>query len=149
MQSSRLQTGFSLIELMVAVAIIGILAAIAIPMYRDYVLKSTASSLTQGLQDAAVRMERYFQDNHRYNDVADSTSCGVANFTDANNNPLTCTALSNGQGYTFSASAKGFIFTINQSGGHGTDAIPSAWGTAPAAAALGGADPHWITHKES
>lgn len=60
------QSGFSLVELMVVVAIIGILAAIAMPSYQGYVQRSRAAEATSTLADARVRMEQYFQDNRTY-----------------------------------------------------------------------------------
>ena len=63
---SRPQRGFTLIEVMIAVVIIAILAAIAIPNYRDYVTRSRIVEATSGLADARVKMEQYFQDNRAY-----------------------------------------------------------------------------------
>jgi type IV pilus assembly protein PilE len=61
-----MQKGFTLIELMIAVAIIGILAAIAIPNYTEYVKRARASDATGTLADMRIRMEQYFQDNRTY-----------------------------------------------------------------------------------
>jgi len=58
--------GFSLIELMVAVAIVGILAAIAYPSYTDYILRGRLTDATTGLQEMRVRMEQFFLDNRTY-----------------------------------------------------------------------------------
>ena len=61
--------GFSLIELMIVVAIIGLLAAIAIPNYSDYVQRGNASEATANLANLKIRMEQYFQDNKTYADT--------------------------------------------------------------------------------
>lgn len=62
----RPSQGFSLIELMITVAIVAILAAIAIPNYRDYVIRGQLVDATQGLAAVRANMERYFQDNRSY-----------------------------------------------------------------------------------
>ena len=58
--------GFTLIELMVTVAIIGILVAIAYPSYTDYVVRGRVVDATNGLAVMRADMERYFQDNRTY-----------------------------------------------------------------------------------
>ena len=59
-------TGFTLIELMVTVAIVAILAAVAIPNYTDYVRRGKITEATSTLLAMRVKMEQYFQDNRFY-----------------------------------------------------------------------------------
>lgn len=60
------ETGFSLIELLIAVVIIGILAAVAYPSYQDYVLRSRISEATGGLAEMRLDAEQYYADNRTY-----------------------------------------------------------------------------------
>ena len=60
------ESGFTLIEIMIVVVIIGIIAAIAIPSYQDYVRRAQITEATNGLSDIRVRMEQFFQDNRTY-----------------------------------------------------------------------------------
>lgn len=58
--------GFTLIEIMVVVAIIGILAAVALPSYWNSVMKSRRSSAQSALLDLASREARYYTSNNAY-----------------------------------------------------------------------------------
>ena len=101
--------GFTLIELMVVVAVIGILASFAIPAYSDYVIRGKLIEGTSALSDGRVKIEQFFQDNRTY--VGGPCPAATTNFT------YTCTGLSltnyliaaNGTG-----SLSGFSYSINQ-----------------------------------
>lgn len=70
----RTSTGFTLIELMVTVAIMGILAAIAIPMYGDSVTRGRIVDGTSKMGDIRTQMEKYFMDNRTY---LNGAACGA------------------------------------------------------------------------
>lgn len=73
----RKENGFTLLELMIVVAIIAILAAIALPSYQDYITRSKFQEATSTLADLRVKMEQYFMDNRRYNVGGTAGTCGI------------------------------------------------------------------------
>ena len=69
--------GFTLIELMIVIAIIGILAAIAVPQFNAYRLRGYNLGGLTDVKNASVLQEAYYDDNKTYtSDVADLTSYG-------------------------------------------------------------------------
>ena len=75
--------GFSLIELMVVIAIIGILAGIAYPSYTDSVRKSRRAEAKEALLAAAGRQERYYLQQNKYV-ITSADIASVANTTTEN-----------------------------------------------------------------
>ena len=71
----RKESGFTLIELLVVVAIIGILAAIAIPQFQAYRQRGYDAGAKSDLRNAATAEEAYFIDHDRYVSCTSSTGC--------------------------------------------------------------------------
>jgi type IV pilus assembly protein PilE len=113
MYSSHKALGFTLIELMVVVAVIGILASIALPSYNSYVVRGKIAEATSELSKWRNSVERYYQDNRNFTDVCTRTGpTGTKYFT------YTC--VSAAQTYTLTATGiasqgmNGYVYTINQ-----------------------------------
>ena len=112
--------GFTLIELMIVIVVIGILARIAYPSYTDYVIRGKLIEGTSALSNGRVKMEQYFQDNRTY--VAGPAPGNTTNFTYAASNLAlgTYTITATGVG-----SLAGFSYSINESN---TKASTTPWG---------------------
>ena len=74
---SHKERGFTLIEMMLVVAIVAVLAGIAYPNYLEYTTKSRRSDATSMLMQIAAKQEKYFLDNRAY--ASDLTNLGYAN----------------------------------------------------------------------
>ena len=122
-------SGFTIIELMIAVAIVGILSAIALPAYTEYVIRGKLTEAHSNLLAARTQAEQWFQDNRTYLGFP----CTVTNtkyFNYACSN-LTATT------YTITATAPvgqgidNFAFSIDQSNTRVTVGVGTDW-TVPA-----------------
>lgn len=117
--------GFTLVELMITVLIVGIISSFAIPNYRDYVIRAEISEALAGLSSTKLKMEQFFQDNRTYEGACDSGSPAhppsMKNFTISCDN----TASS----YTLTATGLGFTFTVDPQNNRSTTSAKSGWKT--------------------
>ncbi len=68
----RKNTGFTLIELMITVAIVGILGAIAYPSYMEYVKRTHRAEIAGAMTEAAQQLERFYSQNGQYSDAGNN-----------------------------------------------------------------------------
>ena len=122
--------GFTLIELMIVVAIVGIIAAVAVPNYIDYVRRGHVADMTSALSDAKLRVEQRYADSRTYNNTLCAAAAVVIQDTD--NHTITClTADAANQTYTITGTGKdsiaGFVYTVTETGTKGST-LGAPWG---------------------
>ncbi|WP_156030247.1 type IV pilin protein [Thiomonas sp. FB-Cd] len=126
--SGRQTQGFSLVELMAVVAIAGILLAVGIPAYSNYVVKSRIQAAQNALLVTANDVRQYAQDHETY---VGSCTAPVA----AEGFQISCPTLTQTT-YTVQAlgtgSLAGFLFTLDQTGARVTAQVPAGWAANPA-----------------
>jgi prepilin-type N-terminal cleavage/methylation domain-containing protein len=142
------QRGFTLIEIMIVVAIVTILAAVAIPQYREYVVRGELSDMTTQLSIAQSQMENHFNLNRTYNDSGAFVSPCTTPPTPSTKFALNCVQIpavaavppapATPASYRFEAVGattgllKDFTMTIDGAGQKRTTSVPTGWGTTPA-----------------
>jgi type IV pilus assembly protein PilE len=121
--------GFTLIELMITVAIVAILAAVALPSYSRYVLRARVTDGLAGLSDMRLKMEQYFQDNRTYVGACAAGTVAPLPATTANFS-YACSGLS-ATAYLVTATGvgvmAGFTYTIDQANARATTSVPAGW----------------------
>jgi type IV pilus assembly protein PilE len=151
--STRLRTdharqpnrGFTLIEVMITVAIVAILAAVALPNYRDYITRGQLTDAINGLATIRAQMERHFQDNRSYATVGTFvTPCASTDASTRTFGPfvVSCPTAPTATAFTLQAvgsgSVSGFTYTVNELDVRATTAAPSGWNTCTSS---------WLTKK--
>ena len=127
----RRHQGFTLMEIMIAVAIVAILTAIALPNYSAYVIRSKITEPTSELANMRVKMEQYFQDNRTYVGACVSTTIAPLPTPSNPNFDYTCPTLTLSS-YGITATGKaggpmaGFTYNIDQDNVR-TSLGPSGW----------------------
>jgi len=97
------RNGFTLIEVMITVAIIGILAAVAYPSYTEHVKRSARAEAITALVDAANKQEQFFVDNHDYTAVL--ANLGLVAATETGLYELSIASVANSREFTITAEA--------------------------------------------
>ena len=144
MFKQRKTAGFTLIELMITVAIIGILVAVALPAYKNYVIRSRLVAGTNALATMRAQMEQYYLDNRTYMTVSSPsivTPCTQYAVTATTSQmPFTLGCATAGDvptatTYTLRATGAGVVagavYTVDQANNMVTVSYPTAWGTVP------------------
>ena len=131
MTDDSFQAGFSLVELMVALAIAAVIAAFALPAYRNHTLRSYLPEMSSSLQLSALRLEQYYQDHRSY---LKGTDCGVT-LPLSEHFAYTCASPEDGQSFLITATGLAamaeFSYTINHQGQTRTVLLPERWGKTP------------------
>ncbi|MBA5607509.1 prepilin-type N-terminal cleavage/methylation domain-containing protein [Duganella sp. FT3S] len=133
----RVKNGFTLIEVLVTVVIVGILMAVAMPAYNDYVIRGRLTEAFSALGTAQPAAEQFWSNNRTYVgfDTAINFPAATANFTyalsGASASAYTVTATGIGK-------VAGFVYTIDQNGTRATTGSPAGWGTSTSC---------WVDHK--
>ena len=110
----RKQHGFTLIELVITVAVIAILAAIALPSYQQYVIRSKRSAAQAAMMDIANRQQQFLLANRSYADNAALAASGYALPSEVGSNYSYSITLS-------ATTEPGFTLTLTPTGSQASD----------------------------
>jgi type IV pilus assembly protein PilE len=116
--------GFTLIEVMITVAVIAILAAVALPSYLEYVTRSRLVEAKSNLSDMRTRLEQYFLDNRAYPGSCIANASGPAGV-----GKIYLPASAKYFTVSCALTATTYTVTVDQTNARKTTAVPSGWTT--------------------
>ncbi len=132
--------GFTMIEVMMVVALIGILGAIALPSYTVFIIRGKIPDATSNLAAKRVQMEQFYQDSRTYASAPPCTS----DTTSSKYFTFSCSVAGTATVFTLQAvgtgTMAGFSYTIDQSASKTTGAVPTGW-------SLPSPNTCWVTQK--
>lgn len=126
----RFARGFTIIEILIVVAIVGILSAIAFPSYTNYVTRTKIAEAVGNLSDMRAKLEQYFLDNRTY-----VNACEPGTVAPLPTGKYFSYACSNLTGSTYKVTATGladlgaFVYSVDQNNVRATEGLPAGWTT--------------------
>jgi type IV pilus assembly protein PilE len=131
----RFRRGFTVVELLIAVTVVGILAALALPSYAVYLVRSRVLDASLRIADHRARMEQHFLDHRSYVDA--TGECGVAPSPAAGGDVFDVACSATATTYRVTATGRaggtmaGFAYAVDETGARTTLSVPAGWTRAP------------------
>lgn len=143
--------GFTVIELMITLAMVAIIAAVAMPNYMDNITRGKIVEATSNLSDMRVRLEQHFADNRAYPNACAAYAAGTPPagtiYLPAGSKYFTVSCALTATSYTITAAGNAshgmgsFTYTVDEANNRRTTQLPSGWSGAGASSTC------WVIRK--